>query len=55
MPPNECEWVLLEWADRPAKPRRARAGTSKGATEKRRSRAKQEAAEEAAPWRYQGL
>jgi hypothetical protein len=24
MPPNEIEWVLLEWAERPAKPRRAR-------------------------------
>jgi hypothetical protein len=34
MPPNECEWVLLEWADRPSegKPRSARAGTSKKAT-----------------------
>jgi hypothetical protein len=50
MPPNEIEWVLLEWAERPAKPRRARVGTSKAA----KNKAKKEAAEPVVPWRYQG-
>ena len=49
MPPKEIEWVLLEWAERPAKPRRARVGTSKAA----KNKAKKEAAETEVPWRYQ--
>jgi hypothetical protein len=53
MPPNQIEWVLLEWAERPAKPRRARVGTSKRAKAMSMSRAKKEAAETEVPWRYQ--
>jgi hypothetical protein len=53
MPPNQIEWVLLEWAERPAKPRRARVGTSKRAKTMSMSRAKKEAAETEVPWRYQ--
>ena len=56
MSPNEIEWVLLEWAERPAKPRRARVGTSydaKNKADKAKNRAKKEAAETEAPWRYQ--
>jgi hypothetical protein len=54
-PPNEVEWVLLEWAGRPTKSRqRAVTATSKGAIANRKSRAKQQAADTAVPWRYQG-
>jgi hypothetical protein len=46
----EIEWVLPEWAERPAKPRRARVGTYIAANNK----AKKEAAEPEVPWwRYQ--
>jgi hypothetical protein len=51
MPPKEIEWVLLEWAERPAKPRRTTVGTSIAA----KNKAKQEAAEEEVPWRYQAV
>jgi hypothetical protein len=40
MPPKEIEWVLLEWAERPA---------SKIKTENKAK--KEEAAEEEVPWR----
>jgi hypothetical protein len=46
MPPKEIEWVLLEWAERPAPPR-SRPRTSKAK--------KEEAAEEEVPWRYQAV
>jgi hypothetical protein len=52
MPPNQTEWVLLEWAERPAKRRRARAGTSYAAKNSSRSRDKKEAAGTEVPWRY---
>jgi hypothetical protein len=52
MPPNQTEWVLLEWAERPAKRRRAGVSTSLGAKYSKRSRAKKEAAETEVPWRY---
>ena len=54
VPPNEAKWALLEWAGRPAKRRNTRAATSKGAARMQGYRAKLEAAEEAAPWRYHG-
>jgi hypothetical protein len=54
-PPNEVEWVLLEWAGRPTKSRqRAVSATSKCAMAMRKSRAKQQAADTAVPWRCQG-
>jgi hypothetical protein len=53
MPPNQIEWVLLEWAARPAKPRRARVCTSKRAMNRSRILAMKEAAETEVPWRYQ--
>ena len=57
MPPKEIEWVLLEWAERPAKRRKSkpRAGTSIASKIKTENKAKKEAAEEEVPWRYQAV
>jgi hypothetical protein len=57
MPPKDVEWVLLEWAERPAKRRKSkpRAGTSSASKNKAKNKAKKEAAEEEAPWRYQAV
>jgi hypothetical protein len=57
MPPKEIEWVLLEWAERPAKRRKSkpRAGTSTASKNKAKNRAKMEAAEEEVPWRYRAV
>ena len=57
MPPNEIEWVLLEWAERPAKRRdwgQLRAGASIASKIRAENKAKEEAAEEEVPWRHQG-
>ena len=58
MPPKEIEWVLLEWAERPAKRRdwgQLRAGTSIASKIRNENKAKKEAAEEEVPWRYQAV
>jgi hypothetical protein len=53
MPPNQIQWVLLEWAERPAKRRRARVGTSIAAKKSTRSRDKQEQEQgQEVRWRY---